>query len=114
MTPDTSHWRLPTRYAHLDDLNASDLAWEWLRRNDEYNQDFEAYDSALVGRQELTDKIRQQWGLRFPGRSAHRSPGSASFLAAAARHKHHCSRDHTSRVAARRSATKNTSGNVGH
>ena len=69
MTPDASQWRLPARYDHVDDLTASDLAWEWLRRNDDYDQDFEALGGTDVVRQVLTEKIRQQWGLRFPGRS---------------------------------------------
>lgn len=69
MTPDASQWRLPARYDHVDDLTASDLAWEWLRRNDDYDQDFEALGGTDVDRQALTEKIRQQWGLRFPGRS---------------------------------------------
>ena len=41
MTPDASIWRF-SEYDHLDTLTASDLAWEWLRRNDAYDADFEA------------------------------------------------------------------------
>jgi hypothetical protein len=37
MTPDASLWRSPAHYDHIDDLTASDLAWEWLRRNDAYD-----------------------------------------------------------------------------
>ncbi len=70
MTPDASQWRFPARYDHIDDLTASDIAWEWLRRNDDYDHDLEALGGADVDRQALTEKIRQQWGLRFPGRSA--------------------------------------------
>ncbi|MFT4159952.1 transcriptional regulator domain-containing protein [Shinella sp.] len=68
MTPDASLWRLSARYDHVDDLTASDLAWEWLRRNDDYDHDFEALGSADADPQALTEKIRQQWGLRFPDR----------------------------------------------
>ncbi len=68
MTPDASQWRLPARYDHVDDLTASDLAWEWLRRNDDYEHDFDALGSADADQQVLTEKIRQQWGLRFPCR----------------------------------------------
>lgn len=68
MTPDASTWRSSVEYDHLDALTASDLAWEWLRRNDAYDTDFEA---SLAGRgdpEPLTEHIRQRWGLRFPRR----------------------------------------------
>lgn len=42
MTPDASTWRSKAEYEHLDALTASDLAWEWLRRNEAYDADFEA------------------------------------------------------------------------
>ena len=73
MTPDASQWRISTDYDHLDDLTASDLAWEWLRRNDDYDHDFEALGRTDVDPQLLTEKIRDQWGLRFPCRSPHPS-----------------------------------------
>ena len=73
MTPDASQWRISTHYDHLDDLTASDLAWEWLRRNDDYDHDFEALGRTDVDPQLLTGKIRDQWGLRFPCRSPHAS-----------------------------------------
>lgn len=86
MTPDASIWR-SSEYDHLDDLTASDLAWEWLRRNDAYDADFEASASAHGMHEPLTVRIRQQWGLRFPGRSLDTSAGSAGLLASAGGHK---------------------------
>ncbi|MFK3664179.1 transcriptional regulator domain-containing protein [Ochrobactrum teleogrylli] len=86
MTPDASIWR-SSEYDHLDGLTASDLAWEWLRRNDAYDADFEASASARGMHEPLTVRIRQQWGLRFPGRSPDTSAGSASLLASAGGHK---------------------------
>ncbi|MBI1620549.1 transcriptional regulator domain-containing protein [Aquamicrobium zhengzhouense] len=68
MTPDASTWR-SSEYDHLDRLTASDLAWEWLRRNDAYDADFEAVASDPGDPEPLTDRIRQRWGLRFPRRS---------------------------------------------
>jgi len=73
MTPDSSLWRLSVRYEHIDDLTASDLAWEWLRRNDDYDHDFEALGRVDVDPKELSQKIRDQWGLRFPGRPTERA-----------------------------------------
>lgn len=68
MTPDASTWR-SSAYDHLDELTASDLAWEWLRRNDGYDADFEALTSENGASQPLTERIRQRWGLRFSCRS---------------------------------------------
>ncbi|HOT82400.1 MAG TPA: DUF6499 domain-containing protein [Candidatus Defluviicoccus seviourii] len=68
MTPDASTWRSSAEYDHLDALTASDLAWEWLRRNEAYDADFEALAAADTPK-ELTTQIRQRWGLRFPRRS---------------------------------------------
>jgi hypothetical protein len=50
-------------------LTASDLAWEWLRRNDAYDADFEESAAGRGDPEPLTERIRQRWGLRFPDRS---------------------------------------------
>ena len=42
MTPDASGWRSSERYAHVADMTAPDVAWEWLRRNESYDRDFQA------------------------------------------------------------------------
>ena len=68
MTPDASTWRSSAEYDHLDALTASDLAWEWLRRNDAYDADFEASRTGQGDPEPLTEHIRQRWGLRFPRR----------------------------------------------
>ena len=73
MTPDASLWRSPAHYDHIDDLTASDLAWEWLRRNDDYDHDYEKLGSADADQRVLIEKIRREWGLRFPDRSPARS-----------------------------------------
>ena len=70
MTPNASGWRSSPDYDHVDTLTASDLAWEWLRRNDDYDHDFEAFARSVVDPQVLMEKFRQQWGLRFPDRSS--------------------------------------------
>lgn len=60
MTPDTSRWRSSDSYNHLDNLNSPDLAWEWLRRNTDYQKDFaENPDPSLMR------KLRRKWGLQF-------------------------------------------------
>ncbi|MGV6876558.1 transcriptional regulator domain-containing protein [Pseudochelatococcus sp. B33] len=65
MTPDASTWRTSAHYDHLDELTPSDLAWEWLRRNDEYDADFEASISESGDRETLTERMQWRWGLRF-------------------------------------------------
>jgi len=89
MTPDASTWR-SSNYEHLDDLTASDLAWEWLRRNDAYDADFEVSASKHGSLEPLTERIRQRWGLRFPGRSAEATARSSGFLASRGRHERRC------------------------
>ncbi|WP_420836131.1 transcriptional regulator domain-containing protein [Celeribacter indicus] len=59
------------------------MAWEWLRRNDDYDADFEAAASARGDLDPLTEQIRQRWGLRFPGRSYAAASRSAGSLASA-------------------------------
>ena len=66
MVPDASGWRSSALYLHVDGLAASDIAWEWLRRNETYDHDFDAYSRNKENPQSLTSKIRQHWGLRFP------------------------------------------------
>jgi len=69
MTPDASGWRSSTTYEHVDNLTASDIAWEWLRRNDSYDQDFTALTETDGDSHLLIDRIQQRWGLQFRGRS---------------------------------------------
>ncbi|NTJ06939.1 transcriptional regulator domain-containing protein [Rhizobium lusitanum] len=69
MLPDASRWRSVANYEHVDTLSASDLAWEWLRRNESYDSDYEALKDPGTDREQLTEKIRQHWGLRFRRRS---------------------------------------------
>lgn len=82
MMPDVSRWRSSEAYDHVEELTASDLAWEWLRRNEAYNQDFEALRNTDIDPHALTDWIRQRWGLRFPGRPLTRSSRRTRLLAA--------------------------------
>lgn len=68
MMPDASHWRSSERYAPVEQMSASDIAWEWLRRSELYNQDYEALSAKDADTTLLTENIRQRWRLRFPGR----------------------------------------------
>jgi hypothetical protein len=60
MTPDISRWRSSEIYENLDTLDAPDLAWEWLRRNTDYQKDYARADSPSLRRE-----LRRKWGLQF-------------------------------------------------
>ena len=66
---------------------ASALAWEWLRRNEGYNQDFEALSAQEADTTKLTETIRQRWRLRFRGRPRDRSRYPAGVLVGAGRYQ---------------------------
>lgn len=92
MTPDASGWRSSTAYEHVDDLSASDLAWEWLRRNDAYDADFQELSDRKTDPHALTEKIRHQWRLRFPGEPVGAAPQSPHSLDARRGYERHLSR----------------------
>ena len=58
-------WRFPAAYKHAKHIPAAGFAWEYLRRNDEYRQDFQIV--ASTGRD--LEAFAHRWGLRFPMRS---------------------------------------------
>ena len=65
-------WRSEGRYAGLAQLPPEDLAWEFLRRNPEYQSDY-----AQIQREEASAKgpgaaraRLARWGLTFRSRSA--------------------------------------------
>ena len=62
-------WRFPAAYRHAKHIPAAGFAWEYLRRNDEYRQDFQTI--ALAGQPTGRDleAFAHRWGLRFPVRS---------------------------------------------
>lgn len=62
-------WRSPAAYRHAKHIAAAGFAWEYLRRNDEYRQDFQII--ALTGEPSGRDleAFADRWGLRFPVRS---------------------------------------------
>ncbi|WP_421699824.1 transcriptional regulator domain-containing protein [Ancylobacter sp.] len=64
-----SVWQSSEAYAFVDTLSPPQLAWEWLRRNEAYRQDYVAFGAAAPSEKEtLAALIRARWGLRFPNR----------------------------------------------
>ncbi|WP_076865927.1 transcriptional regulator domain-containing protein [Bradyrhizobium mercantei] len=57
-------WRSESAYQEIRKAEAADVAWEWLRRDHEYQQDF----GALVRSEQssaTSDHFRRKWGLTF-------------------------------------------------
>ncbi|WP_456865599.1 transcriptional regulator domain-containing protein [Bradyrhizobium sp. USDA 4503] len=57
-------WRSEEAYRSLKKAEAADLAWEWLRRDHDYQKDY-----GRLSRRErssaTTDQFRRKWGLSF-------------------------------------------------
>lgn len=61
-------WRSAEAYDYVRDLDPADMAWEFLRRNPEYRQDFDR----LAHERPDTERdaaLLHRWGLRFRERS---------------------------------------------
>ncbi|WP_230646605.1 MULTISPECIES: DUF6499 domain-containing protein [unclassified Bradyrhizobium] len=65
-------WRSSTAYEYVDDLQASDLAWEFLRRNEDYRREYKRLQSKTDSSDPAKESFAQRWGLSFRARS--RSP----------------------------------------
>ena len=57
-------WRSEEDYANFENAETADIAWEWLRRDGEYHNDYGALavPARLNG---ATDDFRHKWGLSF-------------------------------------------------
>ena len=57
-------WRSEEAYANFKDAESMDVAWEWLRRDTEYQKDYQN-----IGQPQrlsvATEAFRQKWGLSF-------------------------------------------------
>jgi len=63
--PQEGGWRSRAAYDYIDDLSPSDLAWEFLRRNDSYRKDYASLsrDGQIDGREAAA--LAERWGLAF-------------------------------------------------
>lgn len=63
-------WQSSEAYAFVDALSPSQLAWEWLRRNEAYRLDYARFRLVEDSERETLAALMQaRWGLRFPDRS---------------------------------------------
>jgi hypothetical protein len=81
MPSEPTGWRSSAGYDYVRDLTASDLAWEWLRRNKDYAQDFATLAKAGAD-SERAAALLEPWGLRFRGGPGTPRPASPRVLAA--------------------------------
>ncbi len=59
-------WSSAQDYANLGRAEGADLAWEWLRRDSEYEQDFGKL-TASARSDAAPHQFRSKWGLSFRG-----------------------------------------------
>ena len=79
-------WRRPETYEKIRDLDAVGFAWEYLRRNPDYQRAYlESSDATTTFGHELLTPLRY-WGLSFLGRSrafSHRAIGVLDLIGCA-------------------------------
>jgi transcriptional regulator len=61
-------WTSEKDYANFKGAEIADIAWEWLRRDSEYEQEFRNLTSAAQS-SGAAHHFRKKWGLSFRGRS---------------------------------------------
>ena len=65
--PQEYDWRSADACTYLDDFGATAIAWEFLRRNCEYQQTYRSLAGEAQASPELSEPLAQRWGLRFRG-----------------------------------------------
>lgn len=63
------NWRDGAAYDYLSDLDPGALAWEFLRRNPGYRDDFDQLTSSPQAPPEEVPSFLEKWGLCFRRRS---------------------------------------------
>ncbi|MFB4382269.1 DUF6499 domain-containing protein [Agrobacterium sp. LR_9] len=72
--PEQGTWRISTAYDYVNELDAPDLAWEFLRRNPEYQQDYNRLKQRGLREDQAAAALSAKWGLSFRGRSRPSGP----------------------------------------
>jgi hypothetical protein len=75
-------WRTDVRYAALKDCSGPDLAWEFLRRNRDYQDEYRrSLEVASDGNHHADAARWARWGLSFRRRPKPVGEGTAGLLA---------------------------------
>lgn len=83
--PEQGTWRISTAYDYVNELDAPDLAWEFLRRNPEYQHDYSQLKGKDPGEGKAESALSNKWGLSFRGEPRPPSPGCKTRLDASSR-----------------------------
>jgi hypothetical protein len=67
--PPVPDWRSAAAYTYLTELKPAELAWEFLRRNPDYQRDYRTAAGDTASQAEFSEPLILRWGLRFPDRS---------------------------------------------
>ncbi|MCR4269351.1 transcriptional regulator domain-containing protein [Nitratireductor sp. ZSWI3] len=59
-------WRSPAAYGPAKSIPAGGFAWEYLRRFDEYHQDYRTISRIGKPAPHSLEAFSRRWGLRFP------------------------------------------------
>ncbi len=59
-------WREPAGYEYAKTIPATGFAWEYLRRHDDYNRDYEKLAARGCLSKNMLGAFSERWGLRFP------------------------------------------------
>jgi len=57
-------WRSEEAYSNFRNAESMDIAWEWLRRDTDYQRDYQSLENAQR-LSDATETFRLQWGLSF-------------------------------------------------
>lgn len=58
-------WQTSSAYDYIEELEPADLAWEFLRRNGDYQRDYTAAMNRYEDRADADEALAARWGLRF-------------------------------------------------
>jgi len=61
-------WRAPASYGHAKAIPPAGFAWEYLRRDENYQRDFQTIAGVKEPSAAQLETFSQRWGLRFPMR----------------------------------------------
>lgn len=75
-------WRSPDYVEALKDLDRAGFAWEFLRRNPAYREDYDRIDEDPEASELSPGRIGGNWGLSFRLRPLRRCVGHAGIVAA--------------------------------
>lgn len=63
------NWHVTTAYGYAKVIPPADFAWEYLRRHEDYQRDFQTLSRVKEPGAAHLEAFSQRWGLRFPMRS---------------------------------------------